>query len=249
MRPQHAISSTNSNAPTSGAFRFEAVPASTNSRRHQGKQQGHALLVRARTWTGAAALGVALMLPSHHSTPAAAAQFPAITYQTSATGTLQQENPAGPAPDQDTSYGPAVAGAGIGAIVAVVLGLAGVRRKKRQRRNDLMNQDLDQTIKILTKVGVEARRLARATGTASTQDLARLDDLVPVVAQAITQHTGNLRDELTHVRDLMTACVAHPAGPTTGLASFATIYRQASTADELVRATTDTTTTARRLRT
>ncbi|MFF3714008.1 hypothetical protein [Streptomyces phaeochromogenes] len=212
----------------------------------------HTLPVRRIRLTGATALGVVLVLPCHYSQPAGATRAPAtvdVTYPMSSVETPQQDNPPGAAPDQGTSYGPAVLGSVIGGIVSVALVLTGVRHTRRRRRDDLMNQDLDQTIKILTDVGVQARRLVRTNGTARTEDLAGLDDLVPVVAQAITQHTGNLRDELTHVRDLMTACVAHPAAPATGLTSFATVYRQATTADELVRATTDTTTTARQLRT
>lgn len=110
------------------------------------------------------------------------------------------------------------------------------------------NQDLDRTVEFLTEVSVEARRLIRVNGTASAENLAGLDDLVPVVSQTITQHTENLRDELTRVRELMTACVAHPANPAVGLASFAMVDRLASTADELVRAVTDAIIAARKLR-
>ncbi|MFE5082937.1 hypothetical protein [Streptomyces mirabilis] len=195
-------------------------------------------------------LSLALVLPCHHGESAAAAKTPAIVdvaYPTPATETPRQENPAGPAPAQGTSYGPAVVGAGIGGTVTVVLVVAGVRRAKRRRQDDLMNQDLDQTIKILTEVGVEARRLVCLNGAASAEDLAGLDDLVHLVAQTIAQHT-DLRDELTRVQALMTACVAHPADAAISLASLATVYRQASAADELVQAVTGAITTARKLR-
>jgi len=251
MCAQHAISSADENAPAPGTLRLNAVPTDAISRPHQEKRQGTELPVRVSRLTGAAVLSVALMLPCHHGESAAAAQAPAIvdvTYPMPATGTPRQEKPAGPAPAQGTSYGPAVVGAGIGGTVTVVLVVSGVRRAKRRRQDDLMNQDLDQTIKILTEVGVEARRLGRLNGGASAEDLAGLDDLVPVVAQTITQHTEDLRDELTRVQALMAACVAHPADSVISLASLVTVYRQASTADELVQAVTDAITTARQLR-
>ncbi|MFF3247735.1 hypothetical protein ACFYWY_29340 [Streptomyces sp. NPDC002870] len=239
----------------SGAPRFNAASTGNDSLHHEQKWRVHKLLVRVSRLTGAVALSAALVLPHHHSERAAADQVPAIDnvdYPMPVTDTPRQEIPVSPVPAQGAAYGPVVAPA-LGGYVMGLLTLAGFRRARRWRMDDLANRDLEQTINMLNEVGVEARRLARLNGTANTENLAKLDGLVPHVEQAIAQCAGNLRDKLSRVHGLMTECVAHPAEPpgtdaAAGLGSFAKVYRQASTADELMKAVTRATTVARQLR-
>ncbi|MGI5457953.1 hypothetical protein ACQEWB_33215 [Streptomyces sp. CA-249302] len=92
---------------------------------------------------------------------------------------------------------------GLGAVATIV----GLLLKKRWRKGDRDNGDLDRTRALLVDVGVEARRVANLKGAATEGELTGVARLIPNVQNVASQHTGRLGTHLEAVAAAMTELV------------------------------------------
>lgn len=267
---QHAILTKGASVPSTDPSRIDPAPEGASHFLHEDEKWWHTVLVRVRRLSGTVAIGAVLVLPYHHYEAMPAPHAAAVGSPTSAslaTATpLREMSPATTVP-QDHGWVPVVVTAG-GIGVTGLLTWGGIWIAGRRRRNDLGNEDLNETSAVLRNVALEARRLAGLNGVAGKEDLLELARLVPHVEHAVAQHKDTLHEHLTRVYSLMTELVAIPVEidvvedalvTSTTLADVPELMRLASLADRVCRQTrtayrlvaevTDAATEAKRMRT